>query len=327
MPLVNFPMERLVQPLRLADLLMLQATDMSTRTMCLEGSVWPEAIMQEFSDFDLPPSLLKPSGWRSIAPLFREIRRSQLSIDSKARLQFKEVAQVEWLATMLNAARRQVHPAPAYGLNPGHVSLGRMRFPKGLPIAEALQDDSHQIYVTREGPPLCIGETIIMRTRLLDNIATDAGFETGSISNIVALTLHFGLHGGRLHVALSDKGLPPSNIMAPERLMELYNRMHLGSVVTMDMITLDITVCSLALTLNHRSVDVAVNGPWTTCRSGVFAMTSGRAAGIEALWDGVPCVVRARPRPPSNQRRLRGRFRAIDLDTPGVRLRNSVRAT
>jgi len=304
-------MERLVQPLRLADLLMLQATDMSARTMCLEGSVWPEAIVREFSDFDLPPNLLQPAGWRSIAPLFREMRRSQLSIDNKARLQFKQVAQVERLAKMLNAAGRQAQPAPAYGLNPGHISLGRMRFPKGLPLAEALQADSNQIYLTREGPPLCIGETLIMRTRLLDDLATDAAFETGADSSTVALTLHFGLHGGRLHVAVSDEGLPPSDIMAPEHLMELYNRMQLGSLGTMDMITLDITVCSLSLTLNHRSVDVAVNGPWTTCRSGLFAMTAGRAAGIEALWDGVPCVVCARPRQPSNQRRQRGRWRAI----------------
>merc|ERR1712218_397443 len=82
----------------------------------------------------------------------------------------------------------------------------------------------------------------------------------------------------------------------------------LGDYLTL---SVDIAACSSAFILSYRNVDVVVNGEWSVCHTGLFAMTGGREATIEALSNGVPCVMYIRQ---GNNKKQLGLVRTLNLD-------------
>jgi len=230
-------------------------------------------------------SLLKPSGWRTLARIFREIQQARVTVDKSPCVHFEE-ATVQTLISMLRSSNQSVSRPKVF--------VGVMRFPCGsLPLS---LDDHFQVEDadTPAEPPSSIGDAFSLRLDLLDHAS---GVAHSSVSeNPTDLTLHFSWQSNDLHVALRDDGLPP-DAFGPEAL-EAFHRefysMLTGRQGGQKIVTLDFAACSSAMTFHHRSVFVIVNGPWTLCNTGLFEIKAGTAIAVDALALGVPCVVCAR---------------------------------
>jgi len=177
------------------------------------------------------------------------------------------VTEVQKLVRLLGAANRSAQTLLSNGGYSGYVLPGCMCFPsetlaKALPKCRKALDTR-----SRMGYPLCIGNSFPLQcTGLLDKPAVNS---CGAPIMPDRLVLHMAWQGSRLLLALHSD----------------------GDVSCFQTVFVDIAVCSSAFTLSHRNVEVAVNGIWHTCCTGLFDITGGRAATIEALSNGVPCVV------------------------------------
>jgi len=263
--------ELVAKDCRLVDLLSLRASNANLRTVCSEEALWAAVLFREFDGLGLSPvpALLKPAGWSSLAPLFREVQRAHVTVDGSVGLHIGQ-AMVKKLTGMLQVSNRSM-------ILP-RIVVSTLRFPQAL-LAMALEDrrklDSH----IQPQLPSCIGDPCSLHSCLVDDPAmgsSASAFLPGS-ENPHALTLHLGWLHGCLHLAVRDDVRNPPELVARRRGRR--------------MVTLDIAVCSAALTLQHRGVDIFVNGAWKSCETGFFVMTAGKAAAVDALSVGVPCIV------------------------------------
>jgi len=267
----GFGLESVANFLQLADALQLQATGTFARKVCLEEAVWSDIMAREFHGFGLSPALLQPPGWRILSHLFRELHQAQVTVDSRPHVHFDETT-VQQLIAMLRSADQSMKRPKTF--------VGVMRFPPGS-LPSSLNDPRR---VQPAEPPSGIGDAFSLRLHVLD---TPSGATRSSVSEDPAeLTLHFGWQNNNLQLAVRDDGSPPG-AHGPEA-RELRNEMRMGRQGGHRMIAVDVAACSSAMTLHYRGVSVMVNGPWTICQFGLSIM---RAAAIDALAKGVPCVV------------------------------------
>jgi len=111
------------------------------------------------------------------------------------------------------------------------------------------------------------------------------------VSKARELRLHVAMQHGKLFIAVRDDALPSDLIEPPGN-----RSLHLGFHDPLDgsLMTLDITGISPVLAVAYKSLVVSVNGCWQPAASGILAATGGKAAAVEALASGVPCVVHCR---------------------------------
>jgi len=287
--LEGFAVELIAKELQLVDLFGLRASSIAARTVCSEKALWAAVLFREFDGLGLSPVLLKPAAWSSLAPLFREFRRAQVTVDGSAGVHIGQ-ATVQKLTGMLQVANRS--------LSFSWIYVSAMRFPQAL-LAVALED-RHQLRDRHIAPQLssCIGDTVPLHSCLVDDPAVEfsaAAFFPG-YENPHGLTLHLGWLSGCLHVAVRDDRLSPPELVAEEDSDEFIDDMFMDNQRGLRLVTLDIAVCSTALTLQYRGVQIVVNGAWKSCNTGFFAMTAGKAAAVDALSVGVPCIVCVRNR-------------------------------
>jgi len=250
----------------------------------------------------LPPDLLKPSGWRTLSCLLRELQQTQVTIHSSACGHFEEAA-AQKLICMLRSANQSTNRPKTF--------VGVMRFlreslPSSLDDHRRVQDAHNPAR-----PPSGIGDVFSLRPALQDN---PSGVARSSVSeNPAELTLHFGWQSNHLQMAVRNDGLPPG-ALEPVAWNQSYIPMLMGSQGCQKMITLDITACSSAMTLQYRSVPVIVKGPWTKCTTGLFVMRAkDTAVAIDALAMGVPCVVCAH-HPQETDMKAKPIYHALNLD-------------
>jgi len=273
--------ELLTRFFRLADHLQVQATSRVARNICLEEAVWTEIASQEFSGFGLCHSLLKPSGWKALARLFRETKQVQVKVDRSPCIHFDE-STLQKLIGMLRSARQSASSPNSF--------LGVMRFPRGS-LPPTLDDGRRRVSnnaQTPADPQSGIGEAFSLPLTLPDNTSS---VESSSVSEQpTALTLHFGWQGNHLYAAVCDDDSLP-RALGPEAEEVFCNSLHISMQRGCPIIFLDIAACSPAMTLHHRSVCIIVNGPWSKCNTGMFFMKAGSDATIDAFVTGIPCVV------------------------------------
>jgi len=308
----GFIVELAAKGLRLAELFSLRASSTNLRMVCSEEKLWAVVLFREFDGLGLSPvpALLKPAGWSSLAPLFREFQRAQVTVDGSAGLHVGQ-AMVKKMTGILQIANRSL-------ILPWIV-VSAMRFPRAL-LAMALEDrprlrDGH----IQPQLPSCIGDTCPLHSCLVD----DPAMESLAAAFLLdperphALTLHLGLLKGCLHLAVRDDGLSPPDLVAREDLDDFYT-MFIENQRGRRTVTLDIAVCSAALTLQHRGVDIVVNGDWKSCKTGFFVMTAGKAAAVDALSVGVPCIVCLRSKQARTQQKtISVAATALHLDRVG----------
>jgi len=218
-------------------------------------------MKRTFSAFQLHPALLQPAGWHILGPLFLELQQTHAVV---AGVALTQEVQVQRLTSALRAANRSnQHVGPA------QVFVGLMRFPEEL-LPMAMEDQKQAL----DDPPSCVADAFLLRSNLFDDPAPRP-----SASLFHGPILYFGWQNGNLHLAIRDDGVSPSDIP-----------MIMGNQDGLQILTVDVAVCSSAFRLNHRSVEVAVNGPWEMCTTGFFFMTEGKAPTVEAFSGGVACV-------------------------------------
>jgi hypothetical protein len=272
--LKGLALELVSHQLELGDFFRVQATGTAMRTRCLEQAIWFKVMERKLSAFELHPALLQPEQWHILGPLFQEVQQTHAVV---AGVALRQKLQIQRLTSTLHATNRSNQH-----VGPGQVFIGLMRFPdKLLPMAVGDQK-SMQIRRRQVKPPSCIADAFVLQSNPLDDPA--AGASASALNPVCVLShgtvLYFGWQNGDLHLAIRDDGTSPGEIP-----------MMVGNLDGLKIVTLDVAVSSSAFTLNHRSVEVAVNGPWTMCTTGFFVMTEGKAATVEALSAGVPCVV------------------------------------
>lgn len=286
--------ELVAKDLRLVDLFSLRASSTTVRTVSSEEKLWAGVLFREFHGLGLSPDLLKPSRWSSLAPLFREFQRAHVTVNDSAGVRIGH-ATVQKLTGTLEVANRS--------LQPPWIFVGAMRFPQAL-LAMALECH-HQLRDSRISPQLsfCIGDTIALHSCLVDDpaVETSAAAFLPGFANPHGLTLHLGWLSGRLYLALRDDGLTPPELVAQEDLDEFHDDMFMDNQMSLRLVTLDIAVCSAALTLQHRGVQIVVNAAWKVCKTGFFVMTEGKATAVDALAAGVPIIVCVRNRQASKR--------------------------
>jgi len=284
----GFLVLRAARPLTLVEVFQLQATSTCNRDVCMEKALLSDLMADQFPGLHLSPALLKSAGRCNLVSLLHELHQPQVSIDGEAHAELRNAAEMQKLTKLVGTAIRLAQKMPPAGGSHGHVLVGRMQFPrKELPMALPGSN------LVPEGSPMCIGDTCrLQRSGPLSDFAAKTG-EAPAAAN--TWTIHFSFQGGLLCVAVnSDYGM--------------------GSFQTW---SVDVAVCSSAFTLCYRNVDAVENGAWSSCRMGLFAMTGGREATIEALSTGVPCVVFIRR---GNSDSKPGMARSLNLE--GVRQPN-----
>jgi len=285
----GFAVELVAKDLRLVDLFSLRASSNTARTVCSEETLWAAVLFRELDGLGLSPALLKPAGWSSLAPLFREFQRARVTVDGSAGVHIGQ-ATVQKLTRTLQVANRS--------LSFPWIFVSGMRFPQAL-LAVALED-RHQLRDRNIQPqlPSCIGDTVPLYSCLVDAPAMESSAAAclpGS-KNPHGLTLHLGWLSGCLHVTVRNDGLNPPELVAGEDLDEFHDDIFMDNQRGLRLVTLDFAACSAALTLQYRGVQIVVNGAWTICNTGFFTMTAGKAAAVDALSVGVPCIVCVRNR-------------------------------
>jgi len=222
--------------------------------------------------------MLQPAARSFIVRLFRELQQPLVAVDPNAPLHLEEPSVVERLIKFLHRANRLEQVSLLVRRNPGQIVVSRMRFPEEF-LAAALEPSHDPVpeFRAQGEPPLCIGDVLSLRANLLDEL--HGGAQRSDVALPSGLALHLGWHSGHFHVAAS------------------HDFEHFEGVIT-----LDFAACTSAVMLHFREIDVIVNGPWQTCGTGLFAMTSGRTKAIAALSSGVPCVIHARGAHQSSQR-------------------------
>jgi len=268
MPVKGLVLELVLHHLKVSDFFHLQAAGTALRTSCLEA-IWSNIMKRTFSAFQLHPALLQPAGWHILGPLFLELQQTHAVV---AGVALTQEVQVQRLTSALRAANRSnQHVGPA------QVFVGLMRFPEEL-LPMAMEDQKQAL----DDPPSCVADAFLLRSNLFDDpapkLSASALFPESALTH--GPILYFGWQNSNLHLAIRDDGVSPSDIP-----------MIMGNQDGLQILTVDVAVCSSAFRLNHRSVEVAVNGPWKMCTTGFFVMTGGKAATVEALSAGVPCVV------------------------------------
>jgi len=255
-------------------------------------------VSGQFPDFRLSCAMRQPAARRFVVLLSRELQQPQVDVDRSASLHLESTSLVEKLTKNLHAANRLVQLSLSAQGNPGQILVRRMRFPSN-DLAVALQPSDGPVpeLRPRADPPTCVGDVLLVGAGLLDESANHV-LHGAQPAHPDGFALHLGLHSGHFHVAVSHEGPLPNGRVPRDHFR---------------MITLDIAACTSAVTLHFRGVDVMVNGPWQTCRTGLLAMTAGMSTAIAALSSGVPCVVYARAGHQSNQR-LSGLAQSLHLD-------------
>jgi len=253
---------RVAKSLRLIEVFQLQATSTCTRDVCMEQALWSDLMADQFPGLHFAPALLKPACRCNLVSLLHELHQPQVSIDGEAHAELRNEAEMQKLTKLLGTATRLAQKMPPTGGSLGHVLVGTMQFPReALPMALP-----HSSLVPNESP-MCAGDSCRLQCKgLLSDFAAEI-VEAPAAAD--TWTVHFSFQGGLLCVAVKSDS-------------------DMGSFQTW---SIDLAVCSSALTLCYRNVHVVENGAWNSCRMGVFAMTGGREATIEALSKGVPCVV------------------------------------
>mmetsp|Transcript_18421 Transcript_18421/g.35519 ORF Transcript_18421/g.35519 Transcript_18421/m.35519 type:complete len:154 (-) Transcript_18421:193-654(-) len=127
------------------------------------------------------------------------------------------------------------------------------------------------------------------------------------------LMLHFALQGRYLFLQVRNDGLPPRHVMAAEPAA-MHHPALAGGETSLEIVTLDVAATSPTLMLDFRNIELAVNHPWKTCTTGLLAMMGEKAATVEALSKGIPCVVCVRPGK-ANVQWLRGFAPSLNFDS------------
>jgi len=253
---------RATRSLRLVEVFRLQATSTCIRDVCMEQVHLSDLLADEFPGLHFSPALLKPACRRSLVSLLHELHQPQVSIDGEAHVELRNAAEMQKLTKLLGTAIRLAQTMLPIGGSLGHVLVDHMQFPREeLPMA--LQ----RSHLAPEESPMCVGDSCCLQcTGLLGDFAAKTG-EAPAAPN--TWTIHFSFQGGLLCLAVNS-----------DYDMGGFQRL-----------SVDIAVCSSSFTLCYRNVDVVVNGAWSSCHMGFFAMTGGRDATVEALSTGVPCVI------------------------------------
>jgi len=260
----NFLVLQTAKSLRLVDMFQLQTANTQLREACIEQVLWYELLSSEFPGLDLSPALLQPACRHNIIPLLRELHQPQVFVTGRRQhVQFRSVTEVQKLVKLLSTVNRSAHTWLSNGGYSAYVVVGRMRFPsETLPMVLPKHPSALDRF------PWCVGDSFpVQCTGLLDKPAANS---CGAPIMPDRLFLHMAWQGSRLYLAMRNDGDVSWLVQT---------------------VFVDIVVCSSAFTLNHRNVEVAVNGTWHVCCTGLFDMTGGWAATIEALSNGVPCVV------------------------------------
>jgi len=287
-------LELMAKFLRLVDHLQLQATGRFARKVCLQEALWSDIVGKEFHGFCLSLALLKPPGWRILSRFWRELQQAQVTVDCSPLVHFEETT-VQKLIGILRSANQS--------MNRLKIFVGVMRFPRSS-LPSSLDD---RRWVQPAEPLSGIGDAFSLRLNLPD---IPSGVAASSVSESPSeLTLYFGWQRNHLHIAVRDDGSPP-----PALRLEDWGQFRSTGRMGRKIITLDIATCSSAITLHHRGVCVMVNGPWTSCKTGLFVIRAGSAVAIDALATGVPCVICARHAQASDVKRL-AFVPALQLDT------------
>jgi len=283
-------LELLARFFRLADHLQVKATGTFARNICLEESLWADITSREFDGFGLSPALLKPSGWKMLARLFRKTKQAQITVDHNPCVHFEESADpfspLQQLIGSLRYSNQSTSCPKSF--------VGVMRFPRGsLPstLDDGRRPRPENAQTPTANPQSGIGEAFSLLLDLPDDPLGDA--HSSVRKKPAELTLHFGWQSNHLFVCVRNDRLPPGELW-PEDGDEFRNSLMVSGQRGGSMISLDIATCSSAMTLHHRSVCVVMNGPWTKCNTGLFFMRAGSDAALDALAKGVPCVVCAR---------------------------------
>jgi len=180
--------------------LQLKATGTFARKVCSEEALWSDITAREFQfhGFGLSSDLLKPSGWRTLSCLLRELQQTQVTIHSSACGHCEEAA-AQKLICMLRSANQSTNRPKTF--------VGVMRFLReSLPSSlddHRREQDAHNPAT----PPSGIGDAFSLHLALQDN---PSGVARSSVSeNPAELTLHFGWQSNHLQVAVRNDGSPP----------------------------------------------------------------------------------------------------------------------
>jgi len=261
----NFPgflVLRAAKSVGLTEMFQFQAASACIREACMEQVLLSDLVADEFPGLHFSPALLKPACRCKLFSLLHKLHQPKVSIEGEAHVELRNEAEMHKLTRQLGTAIRLAQITLPVGGALGHVLVDRMQFPgKELPMA---LPGSH---LAPEMAPTSVGDSCRLRcTGLVGGLAAKSG-EARTIPS--TWTIHFSFRGGLLCLAVSSD----------------------HEAVGFQTLLVDLAVCSSAFTLCYRNVDVAVNGAWSPCHAGFFAMTGGREATIEALSKGVPCVI------------------------------------
>jgi len=278
--------------LLLSDMSRLQVADVATKSSLDEVGIWLESARVALPEFSLSEELFKGGARGSFLMMLRVFRSTAVSRMDQVPL--PSLAAATKLSKLLANANKAAAMHVARGGGSAQVFIARLMF-KRETIAAVFEEGASED-TTGQAPALCLGATVVV--------------PGGPKQQRAAKRLHFAWRGGSLLVSARSDGARTVDIDLPEE------HLYLGAVEgdgTGAAVTVDVTSCSTALTLSYRGVAVPTDARWQAASNGICAHTRGRAAAVEALAQGVLCVICLRDGMPEAVSNL---AKTLHLDTP-----------
>lgn len=296
----------------LVDLFHLQATDTLIRQVCLKDKLWSMIVSRELPGLKLSPALAKQIGRRKAMHLLRELSRSQVSVSGAACAELTQGTEVQKLTRLLSTVNHSAQIALAHDGHPRIVFVGPMRFPTKTLTEWAQVQDMRNLPLAFHPP--CIGDAFPLQRMAapLGNLVPEpCGANFSRLPN--GLMLYLALQGRYLLLQVRNDSQPPSDGMVAEPVA-MHTPVLADNGSCPKIVSLDIKASSSTFMLDFRDVELVVNHPWKICRTGLLAIMGGRAATVEALSKGIPCVVCIR-RGQANVQRSCGLTGSLNVDS------------
>eukprot|EP00440_Ansanella_granifera_P052609 gb/GFBE01057040.1/.p1 GENE.gb/GFBE01057040.1/~~gb/GFBE01057040.1/.p1 ORF type:complete len:332 (+),score=60.39 gb/GFBE01057040.1/:1-996(+) len=270
--------------LSLFDLPRLQLACRRLQTVLVGPGPWQTCLGKEQPKLRLSPELLEPGCRSQCLKAMPGIYRATLS---GATVEIKSLEEVRGLTKQLETAERTAASHFAGGGKTAHIVVARPRF-SGHMLETALD----KILPGRKAggyKAMCFASPF-----RCPPVPPDTPPPPGSSeSTVTAVSIQLVWRTGALLIGAweDDASSAEEDISDEDEEDEGDDDSTDDTMPVFRLLSVDVLSASPDLLLHYRSINITLNGPLNKAQSGVYNPTRGRDAAIQALSDGLLCVV------------------------------------
>ncbi|CAE8618847.1 unnamed protein product [Polarella glacialis] len=274
--------------LGLFDLPHFQATCTDSSLALAGADLWHGCLVREQPKLEIDPKLLEPECRRAILTAMPGIYRSAVS----GPVEIKSAEEAQRLSKQLEIAERTAASHMAVGGKVAHVVVARPRF-SGSMLDTAL-DKTLPGKKSGGYKAMCFASPFRCPPVPPANPSAAESAEAPA----TAVSIQFVWRNGSLLIGAWEEDDASSAEEQEDEGDEEDDDSLDEPMPVFRLLAMDVLSASPELLLQYRGVGITLNGPLNKAQSGVYNPTRGKEAAIEALSNGLLCVLCLRDRLP-----------------------------